>query len=106
MLVEQERKGGWEFLQLLCAVHHGMPDFIVYRRGILKFVECKLGHEQLGEYQKRCLPRLKRIGFIVEVWKIVDECTKIRRAKVNILTKEKKVCEKQERLKVRYPQAA
>lgn len=102
ILVEQERRDSWESLQLLCAVHHGMPDFVVYRRGVLKFVECKLGHEQLGEYQKRCLPRLKKMDFVVEVWKVVDECTKVRRAKVNILTKEKIICEKQERLKICY----
>jgi len=103
-LLEQERPKHWELLQLFCAVHHGMPDFIVYRQGVLKFIECKLGHEQLGNYQKQCLPRLKKLGFTVEVWKIVDDCTKTRRAKINILTGEKTICEKQERLKQRYPQ--
>jgi len=83
-VVEQERQESWRLLQLLCAIHHGMPDFIVYRRGVLKFVECKLGHEQLGVYQRKCLPKLKKLGFQVEVWKVVDECTKTRRAKVNI----------------------
>src|SRR3989344_7853452 len=31
-----------EHLFLLCAVHHGMPDFICYRNGEFKFIECKL----------------------------------------------------------------
>ncbi len=98
IIVEQERKDSWEFLQLLCAVHYGMPDFVMYRRGVLKFVECKLGHEQLNDYQKNCLPRLKKLGFIVEVWKLVDECTKTRCATINILTREKKIHEQQLKL--------
>jgi len=72
-----------DHLQYLCVVHHGMPDFLCYRDGF-KFVECKLGHEQLSKVQKLCIPLLKKLGFPVEVHKMVFDCTKDRVALVNI----------------------
>jgi len=93
-----ERQGSWELLGLYAAVHHGMPDFICYRRGVLKFVECKLGHEQLNDYQKLCLPKLQALGFTVEVHKIVDACTKTRRATINLKNGEKTIRDRQLRL--------
>jgi len=62
-----------------------MPDFLCHHpaKGF-RFVECKLGHEQLRDGQKRCIRRLQLLGFDVEVWKLVDACTKIREAAVDI----------------------
>lgn len=97
-LVEIERPGSWDVLGLWSAVHHGMPDLIAYRRGTLKFVECKLGHEQLNDYQRKCLPKLQALGFRVEVHKIVDECTKTREAVINIKNGGKLVTKRQLRL--------
>ncbi len=90
-----------EYLQLLSRIHHGMPDFFCYRRGIRKFVECKLGHEQLSNRQKRCIIKLVKIGFDVEVFKLVFDCTKIRSAYVNIFSNEKKIIERQKRLNLK-----
>ena len=88
-----------ETLQYLCVVHHGMPDFLCYKNQTFKFIECKLGHEQLSERQKLCIANLQKLGFNVEVYKLVEPCTKVRNALVNIETGEKKVQERQMRLK-------
>lgn len=101
-LLEQHRPGAAEELEYIAAVHHGIPDFICYRRGLFKFVECKLAHEQLSDRQKACIARLQEMGFLVEVHKIVEESTKTRRAEVDLRTGEKKVVEKQARLKKRW----
>jgi hypothetical protein len=92
-----------ECLQYLSVVHHGMPDFFCHRKGIIKFVECKLGHEQLSKAQKKAIERIQELGIKVEVHKLVYGCTKIRTANVNLRNGEKKIIEKQERLKLRYP---
>ena len=87
-----------ELLQLFCAVHHGMPDYFCHRKGEFKFVECKLGHEQLSRLQKRCIARLKAEGFTVEVHKLVFPETKLREADVDIDTHAKSVRDRQLRL--------
>jgi DNA polymerase-2 len=84
-----------EMLRYICHVHHGLPDFICYRNGIFKFVECKLGHEQLSDSQKKCIPKLIDMGFDVEVHKLVHDCTKTRIADVNLKYQIKNVVEKQ-----------
>jgi hypothetical protein len=90
-----------ELLQYLCAVHHGMPDFLCYRGkggGEWKFVECKYKHEQLSERQKTCIQKLTSLGFTVEVHKLVDHQTKTRNATVNLKTGAKNVKEQQLKL--------
>ncbi len=84
-----------EQLKLLSHVHRGMPDFICYRAGSFKFVECKLGNESLSKRQVACIARLQNLGFPVEVHRMVFSATKLRSAKVNIVTKEKVVTEVQ-----------
>lgn len=91
-----------EHLQYLSQYHHGMPDFFCHKKGYSKFVECKLGHEQLSALQKKCIKKLADIGFTTEVHKMVFECTKIREAMVNIYTNKKKIKKIQTRLKLRY----
>ncbi|MFH0978387.1 MAG: DNA polymerase domain-containing protein [Candidatus Woesearchaeota archaeon] len=87
-----------DYLHYLCDVHHGMPDFICFRNGVFKFVECKLGHEQLSVRQKKCIAKLQEIGFVVEVHKLVESCTKARIAQVNLAEGTKVVFERQARL--------
>jgi len=84
-----------QLLQYWCAVHHGMPDFICYRKGRFKFVECKFKHEQLSKRQKLCIQKLQALGFKVEVLKFVDPSTRTIRARINYKTKEKIILEKQ-----------
>ncbi len=83
-----------ECLQYLC-YHHGMPDFICKRRKDWKFVECKLGHEQLSKRQKLCIKKLQELGFAVEVHKLVEACTKTKISAVDIMTGEKRWIEKE-----------
>jgi len=89
-----------DFLCYLCAVHHGMPDLVCYHPTLqqFKFVECKFGHEQLSSRQVMTIKRLQDSGFNVEVHKLVEECTKTRKAEVNLVTKEKKILEKEMKL--------
>ena len=87
-----KKKYGKNKLDFLCymdRVHHGMPDLACYHPILkkFKFVECKLGYEQLSKRQINTITRLQQEGFKVEVHKLVDVSTKIRRAKVNIETK-------------------
>jgi len=103
-LLEDHHPEHVDEIEYLCKVHHGMPDFICYRRGMFKFVECKLGHEQLSQRQKHCITRLQQLGFSVEVHKFVHRCTKVRTAIINLETGEKKIVEKQLRLKLVWKQ--
>jgi hypothetical protein len=72
-----------------------MPDFICYRSKEWKFVEAKLGHEQLSATQKRCIHRLQKLGFKVEVHKIAMPETKMRVADVNLQLRTRDVKERQ-----------
>ena len=92
-----------KYLQYLCAVHHGMPDFFCQRKKEIKFVECKLGNETIKENQKKCIRKLQEYGMEVEVHRFVFKPTKIREAYLDLDSGTKKVTEKQERLKSRYP---
>jgi len=67
-----------EQLHYINAVHHGLPDFICMRNNKFLFVECKLVYESLSKKQKKCIALLQRLGFSVEVHKVVDERTKTR----------------------------
>lgn len=91
-----------DLLALLAHVHHGMPDFLCYRRGEWKFVECKLGHEQLSARQKICIERLQALGYVVEVHKLVEDCTKTRLASVDVRNGTKRVHDRQTRLKLHW----
>jgi hypothetical protein len=99
-LLQRDYQKKLELLQYLCAVHHGMPDYLCHRSkdGAWKFVECKYLHEQLSARQKTCIAKLQSLGFTVEVHKIVDHRTKLRHASVNLKTGIKTVKEKQLKL--------
>jgi len=47
-----------EFLRYICDLHHGMPDFLCFRNGKFKFVECKLGYESLSQRQKKMYTKI------------------------------------------------
>lgn len=91
---------GEDMIQRLCylsSVHHGMPDFLCYNPVTkqFKFVECKLGHEGLSNRQIVTILKLHDAGFVTEVHKLVDACTKVRKAKINLAFNEKQVLEKE-----------
>jgi len=99
-----KRLYGLEKLEFLCymdRVHHGMPDFACYNSTLkeFKFVECKLGHEQLSKRQKLTIGKLQEKGFKVEIHKLVDFCTKTRKARVSLNSREKHILEKDLTLK-------
>lgn len=79
-LLNAHHPGKLEELQYLCAVHHGMPDFLCLKSGRFVFVECKLQHEQLSPRQKKCFPKLLALGFEVEVHRIADARVRTRAA--------------------------
>ncbi len=83
-LLERHHPETKERLEYLAAVHHGLPDFLCFRLSEFRFVECKLGHEQLRRSQKRCIPKLLALGFDVEVHVLVDGCTKARVATLDL----------------------
>ncbi|HZX45574.1 MAG TPA: DNA polymerase domain-containing protein [Candidatus Nanoarchaeia archaeon] len=87
-----------EELEYMSNVHHGMPDYICYRNGKFKFVECKLQYELLSDKQKKCLMKLKGMGFDVEVHRLVDRRTKAREAMVDVVNGGKMIMEVQNRL--------
>lgn len=85
-------------LRYLSAIHHGMPDFICYKNRELKFVECKLEYETLSRRQITCISELQKLGFTVEVHRLVKECTKDRVVDMNMEFKKKLVLEAQTKL--------
>lgn len=93
-LLEKHHPNTLEYLQYIAAVHHGLPDFICFK-GYFKFVECKRNHEPLSNRQKICIEKLRKLGFVVEVHKLVEAPTKTRLALINIHTNEKDIREKQ-----------
>lgn len=97
-LLEKHHGDKADALRFLCAVHHGMPDFICFRDGVFKFVECKFKHEPLSGRQRKCIARLQGMGFIVEVHKLVDHRTLARECVVDLVSGHKTVMRKQERL--------
>lgn len=82
-------------LAFLAQQHYRIPDFLCYKVGRFKFVECKLEHEQLSERQRRCIVFLVSLGFDVEVHKVVGPETKARRALVDIIDGKRNVQERQ-----------
>jgi len=100
-LLNKHRPGLLPFLQYLCNVHHGMPDFICFRNGVFKFVECKLGYESLSKRQKICIKKLQSFNFTVEVHKLVEVQTKTRESEVNLSTGDLFIKERQMTLKAR-----
>jgi len=99
-LMRRRHPDDWEYLQYL-ARQSGMPDFLIFKEEFV-FIECKLGHEQLSPTQKKCIARIKEAGFSVEIITLVDDCTKNRKAVVDINTREKNVLDKQMRLKLKW----
>ncbi len=95
-LMEKRHPGKHEFLEYLSAVHHGMPDFLCHHPTWgFRFVECKLGHEQLRDGQKRSIRRLQLLGFDVEIWTLVEERTKRRAAVLDVESGRAEIRERQ-----------
>lgn len=87
-----------ELLQYWCT-QSGMPDFICFRNGSFKFVECKFNHEPLSRRQKRCIQKLQSAGFPVEVIKFVEAKNLIRVKEENYHTGQKQIISQQLTLK-------
>jgi len=102
-LLDEKKPRSLIILQYFCDVHHGMPDFICYRRGEFKFVECKLGYEQVSERQKVCMRKLKELGFGLEVHKLSYPGTRNRIVDIDLATGEKKILDMQLRLTLKQP---
>lgn len=96
-LLDKHHSNSTEELLYLCAVHHGLPDFICFRNGF-KFVECKRGYEPLRKGQKKCIARLQEMGFLVEVHILADYATKTTKAVLEDSGK-KRILEKQVSIK-------
>ena len=101
LLKEQFGDDAYDRLCYMSAVHHGMPDFVCFHPATneFKFVECKLGHESLSQRQVITIQKLHSMGFVTEVHKLVEACTKTRIADVNIVFGQKQVLEKELTLK-------
>lgn len=98
-LVEKHHPGTFAQLEYYCAVHHGLPDYLCYHPAHgFRFVECKLGYEQLSRRQKKCIPKLQALNFDVEVWKLVEKQTRRRLAELDLERGELSVKEEQARL--------
>lgn len=97
-LLNKYHPGTYEHLKYIAIVHHGLPDFLCFRLGQFKFVECKLEHEQLSNSQKKCIPLLQKLGFVVEVHKLVSHATKIRKAKIDLISGNKYIIDRQLKL--------
>jgi hypothetical protein len=108
-LLVQDFPAHYDHLRYICAVHHGLPDFVCCRQTSdgreWLFVECKLMHEQLSKRQVKCITKLLDMGFRVEVHKLVDERTNTRTADIDLLSGMRRVGERQLRLTKRLCKA-
>jgi len=93
-LLNKHKPNTLETLQYYCH-QHGMPDFITFRDKKFKFIEAKLCHEPLSKRQKKCILRLQKLGFEVEVHTLVDHRTKTRTQLIDHRSGNKKIIEKQ-----------
>lgn len=95
IVIQQHGEGMWECLSTL-AKYRGMPDFFCYHPILrtTKFIECKLGYEQLSTYQRRTLHVLTNWGFDVEVHVVGLPHMSAKTAVFDLLTKRKQVIEK------------
>lgn len=87
----------------------GLPDFFVYRRRPVEewiFVEVKLEHESIKPCQSIMLKRLEEIGFLCRIIRIKKASyVKVAKAVWDGNRWVKRVIEKQQKLKKRYPKA-
>ncbi|MEM4638168.1 MAG: VRR-NUC domain-containing protein [Candidatus Woesearchaeota archaeon] len=102
LLLEKHHSGKIEELKYLNHVHHGMPDFIVFKNNKFKFIESKLENEQLSFKQKKCISKLLKMGFEVEVFRIISSNKRQKIIHEDLDTKKKIVKEKQTKLKNKY----
>lgn len=101
-LLDKFHPGVLDELKYLNHVHHGMPDFIVFKDNKFMFIECKFNHEQLMIGQRKCISKLLDLGFQVEIYKLVHPKTRARSVEEDLITRQKKIKEKQMKLKKRY----
>ena len=99
-LLDELHPGKREQLEYICAVHHGIPDFICCRQSKFKFVECKLGYELLGIGQRKTIAILHELGFEVEVHRLAEPQTSARLQQLNIKNGRKIMLERQVKLAV------
>jgi len=85
-------------LRYYSRIHHGMPDFLCYKNGRFKFVECKLSYERLSARQKTCIAKLQNLGFVVELHRLVEKQTKDRTASFTLGTQMKTILQRQQTL--------
>ncbi len=93
-LLDRFHPGLHEELRYLCAVHHGLPDFLCFHGSFL-FVECKLGYEPLSWRQRQCFRKLLRLGFRVEVHVVAGQRQRSSLAELDLVSGEKIVVERQ-----------
>lgn len=94
-LLQQYHPGTVEALEFYSHVHKGMPDFLCYKNTRFRFIECKLDHESISKWQKRCFKFLIELGFDVCIYRLVTK-TSTRKAK---LGEKRRIIEKQTRMK-------
>jgi hypothetical protein len=98
-LMEKHHPQLLEELQYLSAVHHGMPDYVAFREGQFKFVECKIGYEALRPGQKKTIARLINWGFTVEIHRLAEPQQKTRIAEIDHETHARVIKERQKKLR-------
>lgn len=85
-------------LQYICVVHHGMPDFLVYKSNTFKFIECKLGYESVKSRQKKTISVLKNLGYNVEIHRVLEHPTQKQETTLKLHKGKKTVVQKQHKI--------
>jgi DNA polymerase-2 len=101
-LLDKHHPNKLDELKYLCYVHHGMPDFLTFKDGKFKFIECKLGYEQLLPGQKKCITKLQNLGFEVELYKLIEPQTKAIITEYNVNSGVKTILETQEKIAITH----
>ena len=101
-LLEKVLGDKYEHIKYISHVHHGIPDVICYRKGEIKFIECKLINEQLSKSQKKCIALLQKMNFKVEVHRLMKISQRFKQVRKDMLTNKKIIVEQQVRIKKHY----
>ena len=90
----------------------GIPDFFVYKKRKMHFVEVKLEHEQIKPHQLQCMALLERYGFQTRVLRIKQRPFRLRTkveldidpatTKENMKLSNRIVLEKQKKMKINW----
>ena len=73
-LIDRHEKEGWTVIKLIMCNKAGLPDLICMKPDEVKFIEVKGPGDDLSDQQVAWISRLVKLGAVVEVMDVREEC--------------------------------